>query len=121
MSTRLSRFSVAMSKCAIALAACAFCVEPLIAQESDWPYSHGNEYGQRYISLDQITPANVSQLTKAWAFNTGTNPGGQDIEANPIEVNGIVYFPDGLMNVFAVNASTGKQVWKYTAAASLGL
>src|SRR5580704_6933402 len=103
-----------MSKCAIALLCCAFSVEPLMAQEIDWPYAHGNLYGQRYTSIDQITLANVNQLTKAWVFNTGTNPGGQDIEENPIEVNGVVYFPDGLANVFAVNAATGKQIWKYT-------
>ncbi len=103
-------------KCALALLCCAFSVEPLFAQEVDWAYAHGNVYGQRYTSIDQITPANVNQLTKAWVFNTGTNPGGQDIEENPIEVNGVVYFPDGMSNVFAVNAATGKQIWKYTPA-----
>src|SRR3984885_8855072 len=114
LSARSSQFS--FPKCAIALLCCAFSIEPLFAQEIDWPYSHGNVYGQRYTSIDQITPANVNQLTKAWVFNTGTNPGGQDIEENPIEVNGVVYLPDGMSNVFALNAATGKQIWKYTPA-----
>jgi quinohemoprotein ethanol dehydrogenase len=113
----LTQFSFPSAKFAVALLCCAFSIEPLFAQEVDWPYAHGNVYGQRYTSIDQITLANVSQLKPAWVFNTGTNPGGQDIEENPIEVNGVVYFPDGMSNVFAVNAATGKQIWKYTPAA----
>src|ERR1700691_5726304 len=113
---RSAHFSFPSSKFAIALLCCAFSIEPLFAQEIDWPYAHGNVYGQRYTSIDQITLANVSQLKAAWVFNTGTNAGGQDIEENPIEVNGVVYFPDGLSNVLSVNAATGKQVWKYTPA-----
>jgi quinohemoprotein ethanol dehydrogenase len=118
---RSTHLSFPLSKCAIALLCCAFSIEPLFAQQIDWPYSHGNLYGQRYTSIDQITLANVSQLKPAWVFNTGTNPGGQDIEANPIEVNGVVYFPDGLSNVFAVNAATGKQMWEYTPSPTLNL
>src|SRR5271156_278648 len=116
---RSTHFSFPMSKCAIALLCCAFSIEPLFAQEIDWPYSHGNLYGQRYTSIDQITPANVNQLTKAWVFNTGTNPGGQDIEENPIEVGGVVYTPDGVGNIYALNAATGKQIWKHTPPAAV--
>jgi glucose dehydrogenase len=109
-----SRWSVAIQRCAIGLLCCAFAVEPLLAQEADWPYNGGDVWNRRFQSIDQITPANVNQLAKAWVFNTGTNPGDQDIEEVPIEVNGVVYTSDGLMNVFALNAATGKQIWKYT-------
>src|SRR5580658_6784936 len=102
LAVRSTQFS--FPKCAIALLCCAFCIEPLFAQEVDWPYNHGNLSGQRYANIDQITLDNVGQLTKAWVFNTGTNPGGQDIEDNPIEVDGVVYTPDALGNVFAINA-----------------
>ena len=64
-----AHFSFPMSKCAIALLCCAFSIEPLFAQEIDWPYSHGNLAGQRYTSIDQITLANVNQLKPAWVFN----------------------------------------------------
>ena len=117
MPVRSTQFS--FPKCAIAVLCCAFCIEPLFAQEIDWPYAHGNLYGQRYTQIDQITPANVNQLTKAWVFNTGTNPGGQDIEENPIEVGGVVYTPDGVGNIYALNAATGKQIWKYTPPAAV--
>src|SRR6266849_10861061 len=60
-----------------------------------WPTYHGDYSGQRHSLLAQITPANVSQLTLAWAFQTGQ---GAQIKATPIVVNGVVYVstPDHL-------------------------
>ena len=46
-----------------------------------WPTYHGDYSGQRHSSLTQITPANVSQLTLAWAFQTGQ---GAQIKSTPI-------------------------------------
>ena len=63
---------MSLSKCAIALLCCAFSLEPLFAQELDWT-SNGNDLSNsRFQSIDQINPANVNQLTKAWVFHTGT-------------------------------------------------
>src|SRR2546425_750989 len=75
-----------------------------------WPTYHGDYSGQRHSRLTQITPANVSQLTLAWAFQTGQT--GQ-IKASPILVNGVVYVttPD---NVWALDARSGRQLWRYT-------
>ena len=75
-----------------------------------WPTYHGDYTGQRHSRLTQITPANVHQLTLAWAFQTGQT--GQ-IKASPILVNGVVYVttPD---NVWALDARSGRQLWRYT-------
>ena len=35
-----------------------------------WPTFHGDYSGQRHSKLTQITPANVNQMTLAWAFPT---------------------------------------------------
>ena len=74
-----------------------------------WPTYHGDYSGQRHSPLTQITPANVSQLTLAWAFQTGQSA---SIKATPIVVNGIVYVsaPDQL---WAIDARTARQVWQY--------
>lgn len=37
----------------------------------DWPDYGGTSAGQRFSTLDQITPANVAGLTLAWHFRTG--------------------------------------------------
>ncbi len=38
-----------------------------------WPMYHGDYSGQRHSQLKQITPANVKDLTLAWAFQTKQN------------------------------------------------
>ncbi len=75
-----------------------------------WPTYHGDYTGQRHNTLTQITPDNVHQMTLAWAFQTGQN---QQIKATPILVNGVIYVtaPD---NAWAVDARSGRQLWRYT-------
>src|SRR6195256_3452821 len=74
-----------------------------------WPTYHGDYSGQRHSPLTQITPANVAQLTLAWAFQTGQS---SQIKATPIVVNGIVYVstPDHLC---AIDARSARQIWQY--------
>lgn len=75
-----------------------------------WPTYHGDYTGQRHSRLTQITPANVHQLTVAWAFQTGL---GAAVKASPILVNGVIYLtmPD---NLWAIDARSGRQLWRYT-------
>jgi alcohol dehydrogenase (cytochrome c) len=74
-----------------------------------WPTYHGDYSGQRHSPLTQITPANVSQMTLAWAFQTGQSA---SIKSTPIVVNGMLYVsaPDQL---WAIDARTARQVWQY--------
>ena len=62
---------------AVLVLASAFCgrasaqgIDPatLLKPTSDsWPIYHGDYSGQRHSHLSQITPANVHELTLAWA------------------------------------------------------
>jgi quinohemoprotein ethanol dehydrogenase len=107
-------FSFPMSKCAIALLCCAFLIEPLFAQELDWPY-YGNDLGNsRFQNIDQINPSNVSQLTKQWVFHTGylSDP-NMSMEMTPLIVDGVMYISTGDDDVFALNPTTGAQIWHY--------
>src|ERR1700733_6321330 len=112
-STQLS-FQRSMWKCAFALLFCAFSIEPLFAQEVDWPYNGGDLWNRRFQSIDQITPSNVSQLKEAWVFHTGTGGPNVHLEVTPLVVNGVMYITDGNDDVFALNPTTGKQIWEYT-------
>jgi alcohol dehydrogenase (cytochrome c) len=82
-----------------------------------WPSYHGTYDGRRHSKLDQITPENVGSLTLAWAFQTSQRA---DIKASPLVVDGVVYFsiPD---NVWAVDARSGHELWRYTYPPSKGL
>src|ERR1700690_3168232 len=111
---RSTHFSLPMSKCAIALLCCAFSIEPLFAQEVDWPYNGGDLWNRRFQSIDQISPSNVSQLKEAWVFHTGTGGPNISMEMTPLVVNGVMYITDNEDDVFALNPTTGKQIWKYT-------
>ena len=74
-----------------------------------WPTYHGDYSGRHHSALKQITPANVHQITLAWAFQTNQT---QQIKATPILVNGVIYLttPD---NIWAIDARSGRQIWRY--------
>jgi alcohol dehydrogenase (cytochrome c) len=83
----------------------------LLHPSSDmWPTYHGDYSGRRHSALSELTPENVHQLTLGWTFQTGQ---ADQVKATPIVVNGIIYLttPD---NMWAVDARSGRQVWKYT-------
>src|SRR5580698_1980570 len=112
-----TQFGFLMSKCAIALLCCAFSIEPLFAQEVDW-LSNGNDVSNsRFQSIDQINLSNVSQLKEAWVFHTGSP--GVNMQVTPVVADGVMYITDGLSDVFALNPTTGKQIWKYTPSPAL--
>ena len=111
---RPTQFSFPVWKCAIALLCCAFSIEPSMAQTLDWPYYGGDLYNSRYANIDQINPTNVSQLKPAWTFNTGVAPDpNMSMEMTPLVVNGQMYITSGDDDVFALNPTTGKQIWHY--------
>ncbi len=87
---------------------------PLVAQTGDWPNVGNDPGGMRYSKLTQITPANVSKIVRAWTYDIGEPGGGfRGTEATPIVVNGIMYFSTPGGKEVALDAATGKEVWKY--------
>jgi glucose dehydrogenase len=80
-------------------------------QNVDWPVYGGSPGSMRYSSLKQINQSNVSQLQVAWTYDAGG--AGGTLETNPIIVSGVLYGYATGQKVFAVNAATGKQIWKF--------
>jgi quinohemoprotein ethanol dehydrogenase len=80
----------------------------------DWPF-YGNDLGnQRYQNVDQINPANVSNLKPTWIFHTGVLDDERvSFEVSPLVINGIMYITTGHDDVFALNAATGDEIWAY--------
>ncbi len=72
---------------------------------------HGRTYEeQRFSPLDAINADNVSQLGLAWGMDTQTNRG---LEATPIVVDGVLYMSGSWSVVFAVDARTGREIWRW--------
>lgn len=76
----------------------------------DWPAPSGGPTNNRTTTLDQITPQNVSQLSKAWV--TDVRDDGEE-ESNPIETGDTVYITTAHDNVLALDATSGKLKWAF--------
>lgn len=80
-----------------------------------WATYGGDPGSSRYSSLTQIDTSNVGQLRVAWTFRTGETDTSNraQIQCNPIVVNGVLYATSSRINVFALDAATGKQRWRF--------
>src|SRR5215470_2115483 len=65
----------------------------------------------RYSPLKQIDTSNVSRLGLAWAFELGNGGGNQ--EATPLYWNGSMYAITNWSVVYAIDARTGKERWRW--------
>src|SRR2546428_5317673 len=65
----------------------------------------------RYSPLKQIDTTNVSRLGLAWSYDVGAGGGNQ--EATPLFWNGTLYGITNWSIVFAVDARTGKERWRW--------
>ncbi|MBY0488667.1 MAG: pyrroloquinoline quinone-dependent dehydrogenase [Gemmatimonadaceae bacterium] len=83
------------------------------AQTVNWPVYHGNDDHTHYSTLAQITPANVKRLKVAWTFDTKDAFAGSEMQANPIVIDGVLYATTPKLQVFALDAATGKQLWRF--------
>jgi quinoprotein glucose dehydrogenase len=107
------RFLVLLVTSALILPGCTH------KDESDWPSYGGNKAGNRYSYLQDINVQNVQHLQIAWTYDTGDdsahNKIGRNVEiqCQPIMVNNVLYGTTPLLKLFAVNATTGKELWKF--------
>jgi quinoprotein glucose dehydrogenase len=78
--------------------------------DQDWPVYGGTAENNRYSPLKQINRRNVQQLTVAWTFDTEETGG---LQTSPIVVDRVLYGLTPSEKVFALNAATGKLLWKF--------
>lgn len=79
---------------------------------ADWIMAPGDYANTRFSTLDDINAANVSQLTEAWSFSTGTLGGH---EAAPIVTGGTMYIVTPFPNrLYALDLTTPGAAVKWT-------
>ena len=76
----------------------------------DWPVYGGSSANTHYSKLNQINRANVSKLTLAWSYDSGERGG---LQTSPIIVDGVLYAYTPLKEVIALDAASGKLLWKF--------
>ena len=80
------------------------------AEPQNWLTYWGDYAGRHFSALKQITAANVSQLQARWAAQM---PGDSLLEATPLVIDGVMYTSGMPGQVFALDARSGLQIWKY--------
>ncbi len=78
---------------------------------TNWILPAHDYSANRYLAKSQITHANVSTLKRAWVFHIADD--NSPIETAPIVYNGMVYVTSGHSHVYALDAKTGAQKWRY--------
>ena len=65
----------------------------------------------RYSPLKQIDASNVKRLGLEWSYVVGA--GGYNQEGTPLVWNNTIYGTTTWSVVYAVDARTGKQIWRW--------
>ena len=80
------------------------------SEPQNW-FTLGRDQNQSYYStLSKIDASNVSRLGFAWAYDLGTARGQ---EATPIVIDGIMYTSGTWGYVYALDAATGNELWRF--------
>jgi quinohemoprotein ethanol dehydrogenase len=79
-------------------------------ESNNW-LAHGRTFDeQRFSPLSQINASNVGQLALAWHYKLDVDRG---TEATPLVVDGVMYTTGAFSIVYAIDARTGRLLWKY--------
>ena len=88
-----------------------------VTSEKGWPGYNGDPGGNRYTTLSEITPRNISHLAPKWVFSL---PNTGRLQATPVVVDGVMYVPSA-NECYALDAGTGRQIWHYARPRTRGL
>jgi alcohol dehydrogenase (cytochrome c) len=80
-------------------------------EPQNWLTYSGTTLSQRHSPLTQITPDNAKDLTLKWVFQSRSL---EKHEVTPLVLDGVMYTVQGINDVFALDAATGKTIWSYT-------
>src|SRR5512139_2939508 len=85
------------------------------AEPGQWMGLGRTYKGERFSPLTSISDTNASRLGFAWEYSARTRRGrvehGQ--EATPIVLDGVLYASGPWGTVYAVDAKTGAEKWRY--------
>src|SRR5690242_18509995 len=77
---------------------------------ADWPVYGGDSLNDHYSPLTQINRSNVGKLHVAWTYDSGEAGG---MQTSPIVVGKVMYTYTPSKAVVALDAATGKLLWKF--------
>ena len=81
------------------------------AEPHNWFSYNGSYSSTRFSTLDQINRDTVGELRTEWIYQVGRTP----VETTPVVVDGIMYVTEPPTAVSALDARTGRRLWRWTA------
>ena len=79
-------------------------------QHRDWHVYGGDAENTHFSRLHQINRKNVTRLQIAWTFDTQESGG---LQTSPLIVGNVLYGLTPSQKVFALDAATGKVLWRF--------
>lgn len=109
MKTRLVALAVCTTILTTLTAASALNPQPVPG--SNWTSYGLNAEEQRFSPLDEININTVNQLNLAWSYDLPQT--ARSLVATPLAIDGVLYFTTSLAVTYAVDAVSGKEIWRY--------
>ena len=81
-----------------------------LGDDRNWLHPNKDYTQTRYSKADQINTGNVKRLRPVFVFQTAVV---ESMETSPIVVDGIMYVTTSYDHVYAVDATTGQELWHY--------
>ena len=79
--------------------------------KENWLTYIGDYFAQRHSPLAEINTGTVSRLAPKWVRHIDTT---NDLETVPLVLDGVMY-ATGSNEIFALDAATGREIWRYRA------
>ena len=81
----------------------------------NWAEYQGDPGRNQYRHFDQINTDNIQELQVLWEYQSGgASPEGRSqMQCNPLVINGVLYGTSPILALFAVDARTGEEIWKF--------
>ncbi len=105
-----SRIAIARFTMKALLLTSLVAISALSTAQQNWPSYGGFPENNHYSPLGQINRSNVQKVAVAWTFDTQEEGG---LQTTPIIVDGVLYGITPTQKIFALDAATGKLLWKF--------
>jgi alcohol dehydrogenase (cytochrome c) len=88
------------------------------SEPQNWLTYSGDYAARRFSALDQINAKNGHTLSAKWVYQTGAPGDGSNgrFETTPLVVDGVLYGTAQDGRVFALDARSGRAIWKFNRA-----
>jgi glucose dehydrogenase len=117
------RFRISTRIAGLILAAFPLTAAPVLSSGNDWASYLGDSGVSHYSPLRQIDTGNVSKLTVAWTYHAGGTDRNNrsQIQCNPLVIGGTLFGTSPDQQVFALDAATGRELWRFDPATVPGI